>query len=239
MKTHLRFVVYHGRVLRIASCIYKKHTFLHTFHPYTPPPMPDTTQTVTTVTGPGVPIRGNDIDTDRVIPARFMKEITFDNMGDYAFYDARRTDDGSFNDHPFNRFPEARILVANQNFGCGSSREHAPQALMRWGIQGFVGESFAEIFAGNCQALGLPTATADPAVIEWLMDTIEDEPSTVLTLKVDDEIVEAAGRTLPVSIDASQKNALLNGIWDTTALMKSYMDRVEATANRLPYMKGF
>ena len=120
-----------------------------------------TDRKVTRVTGPAVPVRGNDIDTDQIIPARFMKEVSFDNMGDYAFHDARRTDDGGFNDHPFNRYPNARILVVNQNFGCGSSREHAPQALMRWGIDGLIGESFAEIFAGNCQALGIPTATAD------------------------------------------------------------------------------
>jgi len=194
---------------------------------------------IETISGPGVPVRGNDIDTDRVIPARFMKEITFDNMGDYAFYDARRTDDGSLNDHPFNRFPNARILVVNENFGCGSSREHAPQALMRWGIDACIGESFAEIFKGNCQSLGIPTATADEAVIAWLMDKIEETPDAEITLRVDEEIADVAGRTLPVSIDESQRNALLNGIWDTTALMKSYMDRVKQTAQQLPYMNGF
>jgi len=194
---------------------------------------------ITTVTGPGVPVRGNDIDTDRVIPARFMKEVTFENMGQYAFYDARRTDEGSFNDHPFNRFTKARILVVNQNFGCGSSREHAPQALMRWGIAGCIGESFAEIFAGNCQALGVPTATADPEVIRWLMAHIEEHPDAVLTLDVEQEIATVSGRTLPVTINQAQREALLNGIWDTTALMKSYLDDVQATADRLPYVNGF
>ena len=196
-------------------------------------------ETIERISGPGVPVRGNDIDTDQVIPARFMKEITFDNMGEYAFYDARRTDDGSLNDHPFNRFPNARILVVNENFGCGSSREHAPQALMRWGIDACIGESFAEIFKGNCQSLGIPTATADAAVIDWLMDQIEDHPEQTITLHVDDEIATVADRTLPVSIDASQRNALLNGIWDTTALMKSYMDRVDETAQQLPYLNDF
>ncbi len=195
--------------------------------------------TIDRVAGPGVPVRGNDIDTDRIIPARFMKEVTFENMGQYAFYDARRNDDGSLNDHPFNRFPDARILVVNQNFGCGSSREHAPQALMRWGIRGIIGESFAEIFAGNCQALGIPTATADPEVVAWLMDHIEAHPDAEITLDVEKEIATVSGRTLPVEINASQKEALLNGVWDTTALMKSYLDDVRRTAERLPYMNGF
>lgn len=201
--------------------------------------MPNDSATIRTVSGPGVPVRGNDIDTDRIIPARFMKEVTFENMGEYAFYDARRNDDGSLNDHPFNRFPEARILVVNQNFGCGSSREHAPQALMRWGIDGLIGESFAEIFMGNCQALGIPTATADPEVVAWLMDHVEDHPDAVITLDIEQEIATVSDRTLPVAVNDSQREALLNGIWDTTALMKSYMDDVKQTADRLPYLNDF
>jgi 3-isopropylmalate/(R)-2-methylmalate dehydratase small subunit len=201
--------------------------------------MPDDSAIIRTVSGPGVPVRGNDIDTDRIIPARFMKEVTFDNMGQYAFYDARRNDDGSLNEHPFNRFSEARILVVNQNFGCGSSREHAPQALMRWGIDGLIGESFAEIFMGNCQALGMPTATADPEVVAWLMDRVEARPDASITLDVEQEIATVGDRTLPISIDDSQREALLNGIWDTTALMKSYLDDVKQTADQLPYLNNF
>jgi 3-isopropylmalate/(R)-2-methylmalate dehydratase small subunit len=201
--------------------------------------MPDDSAIIRTVSGPGVPVRGNDIDTDRIIPARFMKEVTFDNMGQYAFYDARRNDDGSLNEHPFNRFSEARILVVNQNFGCGSSREHAPQALMRWGIDGLIGESFAEIFMGNCQALGMPTATADPEVVAWLMDHVEARPDASITLDVEQEIATVSDRTLPISIDDSQREALLNGIWDTTALMKSYLDDVKQTADQLPYLNNF
>jgi len=201
--------------------------------------MPNDSATIKTVSGPGVPVRGNDIDTDRIIPARFMKEVTFENMGDYAFYDARRHDDGSRNDHPFNRFPEARILVVNQNFGCGSSREHAPQALMRWGIDGLIGESFAEIFMGNCQALGMPTATADAEVLAWLMDHVEAHPDAAITLDVEAEIATVSDRTLPIAINDSQREALLNGIWDTTALMKSYLDDVQHTAEQLPYLNDF
>jgi 3-isopropylmalate/(R)-2-methylmalate dehydratase small subunit len=198
-----------------------------------------TDKTVASVSGPGVPVRGNDIDTDQIIPARFMKEVTFDNMGEYAFYDARRNDDGSLNDHPLNRYPNGRIMVVNQNFGCGSSREHAPQALMRWGIDGLIGESFAEIFAGNCQALGLPTATADHETVEWIMAQVEADPALDLTIDVEAETVTVGDETVDVTISDAQREALLQGIWDTTALMKSYMDEVEQTANDVPYLNDF
>jgi len=194
---------------------------------------------VSQVQGPGVPVRGNDIDTDQIVPARFLKEVTFDNMGEYAFYDARRDDDGSLNDHPFNRYPNATILVVNENFGCGSSREHAPQALMRWGIDGLIGESFAEIFAGNCQALGLPTATADHDTVEWIMEQVEADPALELTIDVEDETVTVGDETVDVTINDSQREALLQGIWDTTALMKSYMDEVRQTASEVPYLNDF
>ena len=194
---------------------------------------------VSQIQGPGVPIRGNDIDTDQIVPARFLKEVTFDNMGEYAFYDVRRDDDGSLNDHPFNRYSNATILVVNENFGCGSSREHAPQALMRWGIDGLIGESFAEIFAGNCQALGLPTATADPETVEWIMEQVEADPALELTIDVKAETVTVGDETLDVTISDAQREALLQGIWDTTALMKSYMDEVEETADSLSYLNDF
>jgi 3-isopropylmalate/(R)-2-methylmalate dehydratase small subunit len=194
---------------------------------------------VTHVSGPGVPVRGNDIDTDQIIPARFMKEVTFDNMGDYAFYDARRDDDGNLNDHAINHYPNGEIMVVNQNFGCGSSREHAPQALMRWGIDGLIGETFAEIFAGNCQALGIPTATADHDTIEWIMEQVEADPALELTLDVEAETVTVGDETVDVTVSDAQREALLQGVWDTTALMKSYMDEVEQTANSVPYLNGF
>ena len=196
-------------------------------------------KTVASVSGSAVPVRGNDIDTDQIIPARFLKEVTFDNMGEYAFYDVRRTDDGSFNDHPLNRYSNGEIMVVNQNFGCGSSREHAPQALMRWGIDGLIGESFAEIFAGNCQALGIPTATAEHETVEWIMEQVEADPALELTIDVEAETVTVGDETVDVSISDAQREALLQGIWDTTALMKSYMDEVEQTANEVPYLNEF
>ncbi len=114
------------------------------------------------IEGKAVPVEGNDIDTDRIIPARYLKEITFTNMGKYPFYDERFDAEGKPKGHPFDlpQFQGAHLLFVNQNFGCGSSREHAPQALMRWGVRAVVGESFAEIFAGNCTMLGIPTATS-------------------------------------------------------------------------------
>lgn len=196
--------------------------------------MPDHPDAVRRVSGPGVPVRGDDIDTDQIVPARFLKEVTFDNMGAYAFYDARHTDDGSPTDHPFNRFPDASILVVNQNFGCGSSREHAPQALQRWGIRGIIGESFAEIFAGNCQALGLPTVTTDAETTRWIMDRIDADPSTEIVIDVDAQTATVGDDTIDVHIDPSQRQALLQGVWDTTALMRSHMDDVRRTASRLP-----
>ena len=198
-----------------------------------------TEKTVTSVTGTAVPVRGNDIDTDQIVPARFLKEVTFDNMGEYAFYDVRRDDDGSLNDHPFNRYTNASILVVNQNFGCGSSREHAPQALMRWGIDGLIGESFAEIFAGNCQALGIPTATANHETVEWIMEQVEADPTLEISIDVEAETATVGNEPVDVTINDSQREALLQGIWDTTALMKSYMDEVRQTANEMPYLNDF
>jgi 3-isopropylmalate/(R)-2-methylmalate dehydratase small subunit len=198
-----------------------------------------TEKTVASVSGTAVPVRGNDIDTDQIVPARFLKEVTFDNMGEYAFYDVRRDDDGTLNDHPFNRYTNASILVVNENFGCGSSREHAPQALMRWGIDGLIGESFAEIFAGNCQALGLATATADPETVEWIMNQVEADPTLEITIDVEAETATVGDETIAVTINDSQREALLQGIWDTTALMKSYMDDVKQTADSLPYLNDF
>ena len=193
------------------------------------------------VAGSGVPIRGNDIDTDQIIPARFMKVVTFDGLGEFAFFDLRYEDDDTPKDHPFNeeRFQDSSVLVVNANFGCGSSREHAPQALMRWGIDAVIGESFAEIFAGNCQALGLPTVTADAATVRALQDRVEADPALELTIDVAEQTVHAGDDAINVDIDDAQQEALLQGIWDTTALMKSYLDTVEATAQQLPYLNDF
>ncbi|PSQ55295.1 3-isopropylmalate dehydratase small subunit [Halobacteriales archaeon SW_12_67_38] len=148
-------------------------------------------ETVEQVSGTGVPIRGNDIDTDQIIPARFMKVVTFDGLGQFAFFDQRFDDDDQPKEHPMNeeRFRDASVMVVNANFGCGSSREHAPQALKRWGIDALIGESFAEIFAGNCLALGIPTVTADAERIADLQEFVEDNPDAAIDVDVAAETV--------------------------------------------------
>jgi 3-isopropylmalate/(R)-2-methylmalate dehydratase small subunit len=195
-------------------------------------------QHITEVAGTGVPIPGDDIDTDQILPARFMKEVTFDNMADYLFYDARRDDDGEFNDHPLNRFDGASIAVVNQNFGCGSSREHAPQAMMRWGIDGVVGESFAEIFRDNCKSLGIPAITASHEEVTALQEWIEANPDGEIEIDVEAEKIRYDGTTVEGHIDHAMKEALVDGIWDTTALMYSNLAKVERTAAALPYVES-
>jgi 3-isopropylmalate/(R)-2-methylmalate dehydratase small subunit len=195
-------------------------------------------ETVEHVSGTAIPVRGNDIDTDQIIPARFMKVVTFDGLGEYAFFDQRFDDEDNQKDHPFNepQYQDANVLVVNQNFGCGSSREHAPQALMRWGIDAVVGESFAEIFAGNCLALGIPTVTADTETVRALQDYVEEYPDTEVTVDVAEQRLSYDDQTVDVVVDEGQRKALVDGIWDTTALMKANAKTVRETARSLPYV---
>ena len=190
------------------------------------------------VAGSGVPIQGNDIDTDQIIPARFMKVVTFDGLGEFAFFDLRFDDDDNPKDHPMNedRFQDSSVMVVNANFGCGSSREHAPQALMRWGIDAIIGESFAEIFAGNCLALGIPTVTADSETIQELQDWVDANPDGEIEIDVEAEEVTYGDTTIDVTVDEAQRKALVDGVWDTTALMKSNADAVREKAKELPYV---
>jgi 3-isopropylmalate/(R)-2-methylmalate dehydratase small subunit len=191
------------------------------------------------VTGTGVPIRGNDIDTDQIIPARFMKVVTFDGLGQFAFFDQRFTDDDEQKDHPMNerRFRNASVMVVNANFGTGSSREHAPQALMRWGIDALVGESFAEIFAGNCLALGIPTVTADHETVVDLQAWVEENPDGEIDIDVAEGTVTYGDTTADVEVGEAQRRALVEGVWDTTALMQSNEESVRETVSSLPYLE--
>ena len=195
------------------------------------------------VSGTGIPVRGNDIDTDQIIPARFMKVVTFDGLGEFTFFDQRFDDADNQKEHPFNdeRFQGASVLCVNANFGCGSSREHAPQALMRWGIDAIIGESFAEIFAGNCLALGIPTITADEESITELQAFIDEHPDAEITVDVQNETVTYGGEeteetTIDATVNDAQRTALVEGIWDTTALMKANRQAIESTANDIPYL---
>ncbi|WP_123533859.1 3-isopropylmalate dehydratase small subunit [Halosimplex salinum] len=192
------------------------------------------------VEGSGIPIRGNDIDTDQIIPARFMKVVTFDGLGEFAFFDLRFDDEDEEKDHPFNeqRFQDSNVMVVNANFGCGSSREHAPQALMRWGIDAIIGESFAEIFAGNCLALGIPTVTADHETINALQQWVDDNPDGDIEVDVRAETVTYGNNEINVSVDRAQREALVEGNWDTTALMKANQNAIQETADSLPYVES-
>ena len=189
------------------------------------------------IEGTALPLRGNNIDTDRIIPARFLKAITFDGLGEHAFEDDRR----SMPDHPFANpaYAGASILIVNENFGSGSSREHAPQALKRRGIGACVGQSFSEIFLGNSTTIGLACATASAADIELLMAAAERNPEAVMTLSVEARSIQAAGRTLPVDIPAAVRESLLTGQWDATGLLLDDFDTVRRLGASLPYVGGF
>lgn len=193
-------------------------------------------QKISSVTGRGISLRGDDIDTDRIIPARFLRAITFDGLEKHLFEDDRKT-----TRHPFDdaRFEGASLLVVNSNFGCGSSREHAPQGLQRWGIKAVVGESFAEIFFGNSLMIGLPCLTASAADVRALQDAIERTPTTEMRLDLMAGTCEIGGTTLKLSMPPNARDALVTGAWDTTGLLLDRYDEVDDTSKRLPYVAGF
>ncbi len=189
------------------------------------------------VEGRGIPLRGGNIDTDRIIPARFLKAITFEGLGEHVFEDDRQ----AAPDHPFSdpKYAGASILLVNENFGSGSSREHAPQALKRWGIAACVGESFSEIFQGNAVSIGLVCATADRADIQQAMQQIEREPSSTLRVSVKALTMTLGDRTVTLRMPAPVQHALVNGHWDATGLLLDQFEQVRAVAARLPYVSGF
>lgn len=191
--------------------------------------------------GTGIPVRGNDIDTDRVIPARFMKCVTFEGLGQYAFYDVRFDAEGNATDHPFNddRFKGGSILVVNKNFGCGSSREHAPQALQKFGVRAVIGESFAEIFAANCNVMGIQAVTAAADAIESLMSAVESSPQTEIALDLESDSVTAGDLSIAISMPPAQRSALLAGTWDSTSVLLANHEAIDATAARVPYLNNF
>ncbi len=193
---------------------------------------------IESVSGRGCVLRGDDIDTDRVIPARFMKVVTFDEVGEHAFADDRKAAKGN---HPLDdeRYEGARILVVGKNFGCGSSREHAPQALMRFGFSAFVGTSFAEIFAGNCTALGLVCATLDADDLENLMGSVELDPQQEITIDVAAGTLTSRSGTVPASIPDGTKRQLLEGTWDATQMLLDGAEDAAQTAANLPYLDNF
>ena len=190
---------------------------------------------VTAVAGRGIPLVGNDIDTDRIIPARFLRCVTFDGLGEQVFVDDRTQSQGQ---HPFDlpQFQGAKILVVNLNFGCGSSREHAPQAIARWGIEALIGESFAEIFFGNCVAMGIPCVTAAPDVVDRLQKALMENPKLDLQLDLQSMQINFGDFTAAVSMDQGPRQMFLSGSWDACGQLVDCTDEIKTTAAKLPYI---
>ena len=190
------------------------------------------------IVGCAIPLRGDNIDTDRIIPARFLKAVTFEGLETHLFEDDRREADVRQPDsHPVSNpvYAAARIMLVNANFGCGSSREHAPQAILRRGVRAVIGQSFSEIFFGNAVALGMPCPTASPQTVQALMDIVERDPTTTLTMDLSSMRVTANGRDYELSLQPGTRDAFLNGSWDATGLLLENFDEVHAVAARLPY----
>ncbi len=190
---------------------------------------------IQTITGKGISLVGNDVDTDRIIPARFLKSITFDGLGDQVFIDDRTAAQGQ---HPFDlpQYQNATVLVVNNNFGCGSSREHAPQAIARWGIRAIVGESFAEIFFGNCVMLGIPCVMAEATVLETIQQHLQDNPETVLTVDLETMQVKYGDNAATVRMGDGPRQTLLAGTWDACGQLLAGVTTIRETTEKLPYL---
>src|SRR5690606_36629798 len=194
---------------------------------------------IETVTGRAVPLRGNDIDTDRIIPARYLRTVTFDGIGEHAFEDDRRGLRAKGQVHCFDKpeYQGAKIMFVNKNFGCGSSREHAPQSLMRWGIDAIVGESYTEIFYGNCVSLGIPCAVVDEDTIEKLLAAAESDPSALWTFDVTARKLPGP-LTVPFCIVAGPRHQFLPGNWNPRSALLGNMPLIEKVGGDLPYVSG-
>ena len=197
--------------------------------------------TITDITGRALPLRGDDIDTDRIMPARFLRGVSFDGLEQHVFEDDRKKPMHPYNRHPFDvaQFQGASILLVNANFGCGSSREHAPQGLHRWGIDAIIGESFAEIFFGNSVMIGMPCMTASREDVQTLMEKAEKNPQAEVRIDVAAGTCEVDGFRCVVALPPKVREAFITGAWDTTGLLLENFDEVQATAARLPYVRGF
>ena len=192
--------------------------------------------------GAGLPLRGDNIDTDRIIPARFLRSVSFEGLEEHLFEDdVRQADAQAPGTHPLSnpRYRGASILVVNRNFGCGSSREHAPQAIRRRGFTAVVGESFSEIFFGNSVALGMPCVTVPKSDVEALQTAIEQDPSRMLALDLESLTLTGGDLRLEISVPPAARESFLEGTWDATALLLDRYEEVERVASRLPYVRGW
>lgn len=193
---------------------------------------------INTVSGRCLVLHGDDIDTDRIIPARFLKCVSFQALGKQLFADDRNELDGA---HPFDlaKNQGASILIVNENFGCGSSREHAPQALMRWGIRAIIGQSFAEIFFGNCLAIGIPCATLKEESISTLQTIVENNNSDLWKLDLHSLAFKTSKESFNVNLEPGALEMLTSGQWDATAQLISKEEKIKETMKRLPYLNKF
>ncbi len=191
------------------------------------------------VAGKGVFLPGNDIDTDRIIPARFMVCVTFEGLGKYAFYDERKNADGSDKKHPLTdpRHSGASILLSGANFGCGSSREHAPQSLWHYGFRAIIAESFAEIFFGNATTLGIPCVCASASDIAEIGALTESDPEASIRVNLDSMEIECGGKSFKCSMSEPARAALMNGTWDPISELLDASSKIEETAEKLPYFE--
>lgn len=195
---------------------------------------------ISKISGRAVAVTGDDIDTDRIIPARFMKCVTFDGLGEYMFYDVRKNEDGTDRSHPLNepRFAGASILISGNNFGCGSSREHAPQAIYRAGFRGIIAEGYAEIFFGNSTQLGIPCVTVSREDRQALSRLVEADPQLEVTIDLEAKEVRAAATTFACDLREGNRHALIGGRWDPIADLLAGDEQVEAVAAGLPYVQS-
>jgi 3-isopropylmalate/(R)-2-methylmalate dehydratase small subunit len=193
---------------------------------------------ITSVTGRAVNVPGNDIDTDRIIPARFMKCVTFDGLGEFLFFDVRHDPQGNKIEHPIDKpaHKGATILLSGANFGCGSSREHAPQAISKAGFKAVIAENFAEIFFGNSTTLGMPCVTASREDIAKIAAAVEADPQTEVTIDLVALEARFAGQSVKIEQRESARDALVNGRWDAIGELIDGLPDVKATAAKLPYM---
>jgi 3-isopropylmalate/(R)-2-methylmalate dehydratase small subunit len=193
------------------------------------------------VYGTAVPLEGSDIDTDRIIPARFLKALTFESLGAQVFADDRATMKKSGSLHPIDQSAHrgAKVLLVGSNFGCGSSREHAPQAIKRSGIDAVIGTSFGEIFAGNCVSAGLPCLMVEGNHLQQLQELARVRPSTLLKIDLVAKTVSAAGLVFPLVIAEGRRQQFLTGSWDPVATLLDAREAILEKAKTIPYMRDF
>ncbi len=193
---------------------------------------------INTISGPSLVIKGDDIDTDRIIPARFLKCVSFSALGEQVFADDRKELQGN---HPFDleQHKGSNILVVNDNFGCGSSREHAPQALMRWGIRLIIGESFAEIFFGNCLALGIPCMTASKQEITKLQNLVRENPNQIWDFNLKELSISNQKESFSLDLEGGAYKMLFSGKWDATSQLLDAEEKINNIVKNLPYLNNF